>query len=614
MAENKEPTKPEPVALPENIDELTDATLQTLLPEIRAELEWIKTHGDKTVVNTRRIRDLRSVENAVVAALAEMSAPLPDAVEFTAPEETPAEEPAPEEDPTEDPATEEAPEETPADSKVPDTIPQSVIDAVTASVIAQMANDSDGPDGDGNPVPTDEETKEEETEAPEALILASSDGIKISDSTGLDRSTETSMQAVANKFLSASGTISNWDASTEMHMFSVDHLAGIRKELGGAVLGNDKDKNTLLIANRRSNPFSEPLFAALCGQKQRVDIGQECFLEDTSPFYDAIGGIPIPANNCGIEWRKHLDPALFEDGTWAWDRCKQEALDCDDKATWKQAVELPKDCTDYCSAEPFYIGMALRVTVDQEFCEPGKIEEASRILRALRRRRLEQTGMFITDSASTLKVHTFDPAFGGIVPNLIKMLTDLLIRDQVGDIRCPSNLTAFIPNYFRKLIAADIALAGENETTTDARIRSIFAACDVNNVVFHDTWGCEGELVTPIADEQPEICDVSCDGATPIDPIDCAAIGFGAGTPIEAPPAEASIRLLDPNSFFKGEVGVEDWMLTKDTSSKLKNDGLYFGESRHILAPADNRRRFRIDIDGICADGNRLDRTGAIAC
>lgn len=609
--------KPDPAIIPESMDDLSEEKLAELIAAVKAEIAWILEHGDKTVANMRRLRELRSTENSAVEALNEISAPVADPAEIidrtptAGPDDEPAEPEQPEPEPTD--------ESSPADAsdlgvEIPDSVPADLVDQITERVIASLAASTDGPEaGESGSSP---EPAPEETPAPESRMMASLDGARIGGVDNITANPTTTWESISTKMRAASSTIAGWGATDDMHIMSIDHLHGLREQIGGAVLGKDKEKNSALIGARGSNPYAAPMLAALCGQKERIDIGQECFIENTSPFYDSLGGTPIPANNCGIEWRKHLDPSVFEDGVFVWDACKQDALDCDDPATWKPYAELPKDCTDYCSAEPFYVGAGLRVTVDQEFCEPDKIEEATRVIQALRRRRLEQMAMFITDSASTLKTYAMDPAKGGIVPNLRIAITNLLIRDQVGDIRCPTTFTAYVPEHLRKLVALDMGLAGELAGQADAQIRDIFAQCGINNVVFHDTWGCEGQLVTPIAEEQPEICDISCSGETVLttDPLPCDALAFGSGTDIEAAPTQASIRLLDPNSFWKGEIGVEDWMLNKDTSNKRKNDGLYFGESRHILAPADNRRRFRLDLDALCATGNRNDRTAVVAC
>ena len=374
------------------------------------------------------------------------------------------------------------------------------------------------------------------------------------------------------------------------------------------------DYNTTILNGGIEYP--EPIQAILCGQDTELDFGDQCTYRTDTPFWDSFGR-GVAADACGFRWRKHMSPEDFKDGTAIWDACKQAAIDPCDEATWKPLTNLP-DCTDmWCTAKPFYVTWGLGIEKEDEFCRPEMIAEANRMLAAYRAKRLEEAALYIADSNSDLKaVDLTDPMFGNLGVGHSLALAITMAVNPVGGkgrLTCPTNYTAYIHEYFVKLVALDMLLAGEQSSNAEGLIRDAFQACGINDLRIIADYGCEGQLVDPYVKPESEmVCEFNCN-TEDLAAINCAPLAFGAGEALQPLNNAASIRLIDNSAFAKAETGVVDYTLRQDTRLIRQNRAEYFGESRHFLFPTVDKDHMRLDVK-FCVNGNRIRHDGTLDC
>lgn len=584
----------------EELEILTNSQIREIRQAVEAEIEELES-GDNTLRIRSRILELKDYQKALSAIEVRLSTPIPDNVDVDAAIKAATPDPSEDEDEG-DGGTD--------GGTVTDETPPADEDNEADDQVKQLIAAGLEPTNNGNPgTPQATETKEDEPIRP--ILMASLNPLTgYGDIHNPADFEETSIQAMAEtvRRIVKSGTIGQNFTVGRLDLFGgKSHLVPKMKD--GDQFG---DFNTSIM--RGAIDYPEPIQAILCGQDEELDFGDQCVYRTSTPFYNSFGR-RVAADACGFKWRKHMSPEDFKDGTAIWDACKQAAVDPDDDSTWKPVTNLP-GCEDmYCTAKPFYVTWGLRSSTEDEFCRPEMIAEANRMLGAYRAKRLEEAALYIADKNSRLLAQDLSVYGGlGFRPALtLAIIQALNPVDGKGRLTCPTNHTAYMHRYVLKMLAADMALAGENAGSAEAAVREAFAACGVNSVVFIEDWGCEGQLVDPYEDEVEMVCDFNCD-TEDLAAIDCAPMAFGSGEALMPLTDAATIRLIDNDAFASAETGVIDYQFRQDLNNMRQNCGIWFGESRHFLFPTINKDNIRLDLSGICINGNRVDRTAAPDC
>ncbi len=433
----------------------------------------------------------------------------------------------------------------------------------------------------------------------------------------------TTMDAVAERFSKIQRGMRQSDGklAAPQHIMTTD--AFVDSTAPRAMAGDSAEAiafNTALVHGK-----IEEAVMADCRNPIELETSESCSYRTDTPFWDIFRG-NVNANACSFKWKRNYNLEDIAGGVAYWDACKQALCDPADETTWKPLAELPpcdEDC--YSTAEAFYLTWGLKVTVDDMFCRADRIQEANELLAAYRAVQLDNIARsyFDAHAANDSNVWAVDLAsFGtdlGLVPALQIALAQFVQQfNKSGRFTCDeSGKFAVVPSYVTKHIAIDLSLAGENANAAESVIRDAFSACGINDVIFDDDYGCEGNLSgipEEVNDGEKLPCsDWNCTD-NPFDAIDGACPAFESGAPLVPLTDRGRIRIGHRDAFLKGSTGVVDYELRQDTPDLRKNQATYFGESRHFLFPRGDLMSGVLDFTNACPNGNRIDRTAAIDC
>lgn len=414
------------------------------------------------------------------------------------------------------------------------------------------------------------------------------------------------------------------EAGTVIGLFSEDTLDGYT----GPRLGQDGEISTdMFRAGRAAKQHEElkKISAALCGIDTEIDVPQ-AQMRDFRLGFSAQFTNRLPAQGCGVRFRPHLAPLDVSTGAGLWDSCKQAAMVPTTENTLKPVAKLPACTVDYINVKPFYTTAGLEVTVDDMFCRESEIQEASMYVRGFQAQKLNRQIKFIVDQFSILKTVEMNSSAAiddvdhdpqdnhrdgeGFRLKLAEMITKLRVREGVGDIRASANWRFSIDAHLRDLMILDMVRAGENIGMVDQVFADIFQTSP-DRLFFDKDYGIEGALVAPHTDAAVAAADITCGVGEVNEHHDTAGLAAGRdmeftdGTALEALPTKGMIRVFDDADFGFGSVGVRDWQLRTEARER-QNTGLYFAEERHIFTPLVTRHRWRLALDNITPNGQRI--------
>lgn len=570
-----------------------------------AELRLKAEAGDAVPADSAEFADLKGQLQDIKAARASLSAMLiDDIVEAPEAEAAPVE-PAP----AVEPVAEAVVEEEPVVEEVPELVAADISPAVAQ----------------GTGVVEGVEPEAPVKEAP--AIFASLDGAKGPEAT---RTEATDMQTISEK-LRKTFQIMRGGAGDQLgqHIMRTERPS----QTGAMTLkGGGSDEaiawNTALIHKKLDG--AEAVMAD-CRNPIELETFENCSYRTDTPFWD-IFSQTVDANACSFKWQRNYNLEDIADAVNIWDACLQAGVDPADNTTWKQIVDMPacdEDC--YSTAEAFYLTAGLRVSVDDQFCRPDRIREANDLISAYRAIELDNIARAYFDAhaarggnvklANLESLESTPETRVGLLPSLQIAIAKVLIQfTKRGRYTCDeSGRFAEVPEYLIGHVAIDMGLAGENGNLAEQAIRDAFATHGITDVRFTQDWGCEGDLAVTDGSDDPADAKLPCFDWNctdqPYNPgilDDCPA--FGTGTDAPGLPTRARIRIGHRDAFLKGSTNVVDYDIRQGPDDYQMNMARYFGESRHFFFPRGDLESCILDIDAICPNGNRVDRTGAIAC
>lgn len=575
---------------------------QTIVEAEIADLRLKADAGEAVAADTVRHGELKTELRQIKEARAAINSMLID----DEPEEAPEEEIAPAAEVVELPVAEEVVAEEP--------------------VLVAADIDTDKLEGTGA-VETAKSEEEDIVKPAGPAIFASLNNELFSSDRNNDGRVETTMDATANRL---KGLFRSLKSGTKMgtgerfHVMGVDTASSANQHMR-ARSGDSAEVvafNTALVHGKL--PGQEAVMAD-CRNPVELETNESCSYRTDTPIWDLFRG-NVDANACSFKWKRNYNLEDIAGGVDIWDACKQALCDPADETTWKPLASLP-DCEEDCysTAEAFYLTWGLKVTTDDQFCRPDRIAEANDLLAAYRAIQLDTIARSYMDAhaANGANVFAVDlSSFGadlGLVPALQIAIAQFVNQyNSSGRYTCDESARfALVPEYLRKHVAIDLSLAGENASAADSVIRDAFAACGINDVIFDTDYGCEGNLSgvpEAAADgEKIECVDWNCTD-NPFDAVDGACPAFGSGAPLTPLTDSGRIRIGHRDAFLKGSTGVVDYQFRQDNKDLRKNQGEYFGESRHFLFPRGDLDTGVLDFTAACPSGNRTDRTAVIDC
>ena len=603
-----EAEKAEEVAV--DYDAMTERQLaakQTIIETEVAELRLKADANDATVADTHRYQELRSDLRTIKAARAALAEMLRD----DEPEEAPVVE---------------AVEAVEAPAEIAEPVAEEVVEEVADEPVLVAADiDTDKLAGTG---PVETATPAEEAKPKGPAIFASLDGERIASTSNASGIVATDMNTVSERFASLMRGLKS--QSTKMGTGERFHVMG--KDTSGSsdqsmrfIEGTTPEIVAHNTALAHGKIPGQAAVMAECRNPVELETDEVCSYRTDTPIWDLFR-TNVDANACSFRWKRNYVLEDIAGGVDYWDACKQALCDPADPTTWKPLAELP-DCVDDCysTAEAFYLTWGLAVTIDDQFCRPDRISEANDLLAAYRAMQLDNIARAYLDkhAGDGGNVWAVDLAsFGtdlGLVPAFQIAIAQFVNQfNYSGRFTCDESArVALVPEYIRKHIAIDLSLAGENANSADAVIRDAFAACGINDVQFDTDYGCEGDLsglLQEVNDGETIPCtDWNCE-TNPFDAVDGACPAFNSGAPLRPLTERGRIRITHRDAFIKGSTNVVDYQFRQDNSDLRKNQGEYFGESRHFLFPRGDLDSGVLDFINACPSGNRTDNTAAIDC
>lgn len=616
----------------------TESQLEAMIADAALEVDAQKA-GDKTAKAAKRIRDLVAYRNMLVELINEIRTPAPEAAEVQPPV-------VEVEQVVEQAAAEASPAST--DAEVVQEVQDEV--AVAEDAPVAVAANIEPDDGGQSIAPSEVTVKPTPIEASGtdwndltgqkalAAMRAGLDEGVLADMTnkphmhGLpvraslgpgqgysDFTADWSTLAMkqANRFMGSQGALTDGAPLYEWNplLASLDPRTG--KPL--AKFGRNPDENQRMLQDPEYMAMAEALFADFCGvpaiDRARVE---PCGVRTDEPIIGAMR-TPVPIGNGKISFYQDIYDITMLGGVLPqlWFEADQNAVDPNDRATWKGCATLP-DCNNQVDVTAYMLPTCLRVCLEDEISRPEVIEQANLILRVLQARLAESYRLDVIDAYTGVNGHIYNADFSSTGYGAALEFHNQLCRVVIGlaefNRKDLSTFDVIVPAHFVKLLWLDEVNAGANRQTLPGIVewmeREVAAAGFRQLVITPDYGSAEGALFGALA---PGGSPGQAAGDPYVQPVPTYAAGSSVDA-VPALPTTATIRITDLQEFQPGLNTAVAYELRRSPDLLRQNCAEFFGESAHMLYKKGCAETFRLDITNICVNGARPDAVTPFTC